>query len=445
VGRKAKNSVRLTDERIKNFSAKDKEYIVWDSDLPGFGVRVRPNSGKFFTLKYSIGKGRGAPSRKASLGKFSRSNTTPKARETAENWKAQARTGRDPYRELQAVAEDEQKERDAKTMGDLAQDYVVRHAMENKSEKAGNEDLKNLFRIGLVDLDFVRRFIGNYKPQPEKSKKQPMKHLRNTKVTEVTVRDIEDLHHSLKKSPYQANRLVALLRMMFNMSIKWEWQTSNPASSINRFHEEERERYLSEDEMARLFDALDELTEKTSVNAIRMMFLTGSRKTEVLRMRWEEVDLDKGTWTKPSAHTKQKKTHRVQLSAPAVQLLDQIRQQRLDDKWVFPGRVKGLPLGDVKRTFATAVKNAGITHQLGTRPYDSRHTFASVLASSGLSLYMIGKLLGHTQQTTTAKYAHLSDDPLRAATAKMGEAYERATKKEDEDQPEAEVIDFPAG
>ena len=444
MGRKAKNSIRITDERIKKYLGKEKEYIVWDSDLPGFGIRVRPNGGKFFTLKYSIGKGRGAPSRKASLGKHSQSNPVSKARSIAEDWKAQARTGRDPYRELQAVAEDEQKERSPKTMGDLAQDYVVRHAMENKSEKAGNEDLKNLFRIGLVDLDFVRRFIGNYKPQPGKSKKQYMKHLKNTKVTEVTVRDIEDLHHSNKKSPYQANRLIALLRMMFNLSIRWGWQTTNPASSIQRYHEEERERYLSEDEMARLFDALDKLTEKTSVDAIRMMFLTGSRKTEVLRMRWDEVDMDEGTWTKRSAHTKQKKTHRVKLSAPAVQLLDQVRQRHLDDKWVFPGRVPGLPLSDVKKTFSTAVKDAGITHQLGTRPYDSRHSFASVLASSGLSLYMIGKLMGHTQQKTTARYAHLSDDPLRAATAKMGEAYERATKKDNEEAPEAEIIDFPA-
>ena len=443
MGRPAKNSFRLTDDRIRKMEPEQKEYVVWDTEVKGFGVRVRSNGGRFFTIKYSVGKGREAPSRKASLGEHSKSNTAAKARKIAEEWKAEARFGKDPYQQMVTAAKEEKKEREAPTMGKLAIDYFERHALKNKSEKSCDEDIKNLYRIGLVDLDYVRQYYGNYKPQPGASKKRFMKHLNNTKVVDITVRDIEDLHHKMKESPYLANRLVALLRKMFNLSIRWEWQESNPASSINRYHEAARERYLSEEEMARLFDALNNQNETVTVNAVKMMFLTGARKTETLRMAWDELDLNEGAWTKLSAHTKQKKTQRVPLSPPALQMLNDIKAENLDDRWVFPGRVKGLPLKEIKKTFAAAVKEAGITHPHGTRPYDSRHSYASILAGSGLSLHMIGRLMGHTQASTTQRYAHLADDPLRAATAKMGEVFDRVTDKSDQENQEADIIDFP--
>jgi len=199
---------------------------------------------------------------------------------------------------------------------------------------------------------------------------------------------------------------------------------------------------LSAAEIARLADALIAHPEKNSVNAIRLIMLTGARRGETLAARWSEFDLAAGVWIKPSAHTKTKKLHRVPLSAPALALLSEMRAQATDDcPYLFPapeplqkgtdGKLQYRHLLDVKRTWASVSKAAGISD---VRLHDMRHTFASILASSGLSLPIIGALLGHTQPATTARYAHLMDDPLRAATNRPGAIIAGAGK------PGAEVV-----
>ena len=145
---------------------------------------------------------------------------------------------------------------------------------------------------------------------------------------------------------------------------------------------------------------------------------------EVLRATWDQFDLAASTWTKPSSHTKQKRTHRVPLSAPALALLTSIRDRQEDgQRFVFPGDVPGRPLTDIKRTWAAVCKKAKIE---GARLHDLRHTFASILVSGGGSLPLIGAMLGHSQVSTTARYSHLADDPLRAAAERVGAAYEAA-------------------
>ena len=130
-------------------------------------------------------------------------------------------------------------------------------------------------------------------------------------------------------------------------------------------------------------------------------------------MRWAHLDLEAGVWVKPSAHTKQKKSHRVPLSAPARQLLAALPQT---SEYVFPGRIEGHRV-EIKNDWASICKAAKLE---GVRVHDLRHSYASFLASAGLSLPIIGALLGHTQTQTTARYAHLFDDPLRAATERVG-------------------------
>jgi len=169
--------------------------------------------------------------------------------------------------------------------------------------------------------------------------------------------------------------------------------------------------------------------------------LTGARRGEVLGARWDMFDLDTGVWIKPSAHTKQRTEHRVPLSAPAIELLKELRNGTVSP-YVFPSP-NGGPLSDVKRTWLSVCRKAGLAKQeprrtaggqlvrgkdgaqlliwrATARLHDLRHTYASVLASEGLSLPIIGALLGHTQPQTTARYAHLLDDPLRAATERVG-------------------------
>lgn len=143
------------------------------------------------------------------------------------------------------------------------------------------------------------------------------------------------------------------------------------------------------------------------------MLLTGCRRGEALTATWDQFDLEAGVWTKPSAHTKQRKLHRVPLSGAAVALLQGMRHEAASP-FVFPG-APGKPLSCVKRTWEAVGAVAGLE---GVRLHDLRHTYASVLVSAGLSLPVIGALLGHTQTQTTARYSHLMDDPLRLATEK---------------------------
>jgi integrase len=216
---------------------------------------------------------------------------------------------------------------------------------------------------------------------------------------------------------------------MMGIAIKEGWREDNPARGIELAHEEKRERFLSPAEIRRLVAALTQHSEKISANAIRLLLLTGARRGEVLSARWDQFDLAGGVWLKPSAHTKQKRSHRVPLSAPALELLADMRREATDGcPYVFPSLKASrpatngapavhAPLTEVKRTWASVCKAADMK---GARLHDLRHSYAAVLASSGLSLHIVGALLGHTQPRTTARYAHLYDDALRSATERVG-------------------------
>ena len=188
---------------------------------------------------------------------------------------------------------------------------------------------------------------------------------------------------------------------------------------------------LAPAEISRLVEALKAHPERVSADAITLLLLTGARKGEVLGADWTQFDLDQGTWVKPSSVTKQKKLHRIPLSEGALTLLRAIRAKqeagvvaaqrrgiiRPMPRYVFPGS-NGQPLTEIKRIWASLCTTAGIE---GCRIHDLRHTYASILVSSGLSLPIIGRMLGHTQSQTTMRYSHLADDPLRAAANLAGE------------------------
>jgi integrase len=230
--------------------------------------------------------------------------------------------------------------------------------------------------------------------------------------------------------------MLALLSSAFNLAVRWGWRADNPAKGIERFHEDRRERFLSGEELNRLVDALNDHPNRRSANAVRLLLLTGARRGEVLGATWDHFDLGAGLWTKPSAHTKQKRAHRVPLSAPALALLVAMRAETdatgHRSPYLFPGDAPGKPLGDIKNFWKSVCMRAGVE---GVRLHDMRHQYASMLASAGLSLPIIGRLLGHTQAATTARYAHLFDDPLRAATERVGALVNNAGKSKGEAVP----------
>jgi integrase len=263
-------------------------------------------------------------------------------------------------------------------------------------------------------------------------------------VTQISHEDIDAFHRditTIRGTPIRANRTVEVLRKAFNLSIRWKWRTDNPASGVRRNPEEKRNRFLNKTEIAALAQALSEHSEPVSANAVKLLMLTGARRGEVLGATWAMFDLENGIWTKPSAHTKQKKLHRVPMSGHAVRLLEEIKATA-EGSYVFPGR-DGKPLTDIKRTWLSVCRKAGLVEtvqkkdragkpvtgrsgkpitieQPNVRLHDIRHSFASILVSGGASLPLIGQMLGHTQVQTTQRYAHLFDDPMRRAAEMVG-------------------------
>jgi len=375
---------KLNKSSVERFSPSDADYFVWDSELPGFGVRIKPSGIKSYVVQYRNRKS--GASRRKTIGQHGPLLTFHKARERARIVLADALKGNDPIAEDRSI-------RSAPTMKDLAADYLEQHACPKKRARSVASDRSMIDRIVLPRLG-------------------------SKKVLAVQSRDVQALHIAMKDTPYQANRVLALLSKMFSLAVKWTWRSDNPVKGIDRFHEERRERWLSDDELTRLLGALSGHPNQRAANAVRFQLLTGARVGEVLSASWSDIDLARGVWTKPSHHTKQKKTEHIPLSAPALALLAEMRRAaRADDPYLFAGDAPGKHLQGIKRFWRSITERAGLTNY---RLHDNRHTHASHLVSSGLSLEIVGRLLGHTNPLTTKRYAHLADSPLRAAAERFG-------------------------
>jgi integrase len=381
-------AVKLTDSIVKRLPAPETGNLVhYDTKVAGFGCRVTKGGARSFVLNYRT---RGGRERRFTIGS-AKEWKTGAARNEAIELKKRIYRGEDPLAEIEA-------DRNAETMADLC-DRFIEEYLPRKRPKTVRE--------------YKAAIEGYIRPA-----------LKHRKIAEVAFSDIDGLHRKITKggkrgkgAPYVANRTIALLSKMFSQAIRWRWRADNPCKGVERNHEEKRQRYLSPLEITALSGALAGHADEQAANIVRLLLLTGARKTEALSARWSDLDLEAGVWTKPSAHTKQKAEHRVPLSAPATQLLSALREKaKSDAEFVFPGRSEAHRV-EFKRAWAEMCKAAKIA---SVRVHDLRHTYASLLASAGLSLPVIGALLGHTQPATTARYAHLLDDPLRQATERVG-------------------------
>ena len=196
----------------------------------------------------------------------------------------------------------------------------------------------------------------------------------------------------------------------------------SPAKGVKPFPEPPRERYLTKEELKRLVQALDASENRNRAAAVALMLLTGCRMTEATHAKWDQFDLETGVWVKPASTTKQKRLHRVPLNPAAVELLESLPRKGV---YVFHGRYPDTPILNISMYWRELREKAGLPD---VRLHDLRHTYASLLASQGLSLPIIGQLLGHAHSATTQRYAHLLDEPLRIATDGVGALIEEARK-----------------
>jgi integrase len=386
---------KFTDKDVRDLpSPATGNRIYFDPDVKGFGVRVTPAGAKAFILNYRA-DGR---QRRITIGSFPDWKVAA-ARDHAKALKRQIDVGEDPMQ----VRHDE---RAAPTVKELTERYLA--------EGIGQKRARTIVEEKSLINQLIIPKLGR---------------LRANAVRRV---EVETFHREISAStPTRANRALSLLARIFTVSVGWGILTENPCKGIEKNQEDRRERYLTPAELGRLMAALASHRNKSSANAVRLLLLTGARRGEVLSATWGQFDLDSGVWSKPAASTKQNKLHRVPLSDAARTLLNDMqaaakaelaKSRKLDPEAkinpaLFPGSRDREQQGDLKKFWASLCASAKIE---GVRVHDLRHSYASYLASAGLSLPIIGALLGHSQPSTTQRYAHLLDDPLRAATDKVG-------------------------
>ena len=196
--------------------------------------------------------------------------------------------------------------------------------------------------------------------------------LGRRRVAEVTSANVQRLHLKLRAKPYAANRALALLSKMFSLAIAAGWRPDNPCRGVARFQEEKRQRWLSDIELGRLLDVLNQYPNRPAANAVKLLLLTGARRGEVLLAKWADLDIERGSWTKPAHTTKQRRTETVPLSGAALRLLASMRAEDRASEYLLGG--DGLTVDHSREGLG---RNHEGTQLEGVRLHDLRHTFAS--------------------------------------------------------------------
>jgi integrase len=369
---------KLTKRTIDATEPQATEFFLWDEGIPGFGLRVMPSGRKSFVVQFRAGR----RARRMSLGP-STVLTCDQARTRAITIIAAVKNGEDP-------AADRAAKRNAATVNDLADRFDKEHIAVRLKASTAKEYRSNL-----------KRFI--------------LPALGRLAVPEITRADVAKFHHDLRHIPYQANRCLEVVSKMFVLAEMWGLRPdgSNPRKHIRKYPEEKRERYLSAAELRRIGEVLREMESErielsSAILAARLLILTGCRLGEIITLKWDYIDFDECALRLPDSKTGKKVVH---VGAPAVEYL-QIAPRVAGNPWVITGTLPGKPLSDLQPFWQRVRARAGVKD---VRIHDLRHTFASAAVASGQGLPMIGKLLGHTQVQTTARYAHLAADPVRLA------------------------------
>jgi integrase len=363
--------VELSNDLVRNFPAPERgAKTVWDGGhekaVRGFGVRIfaptkhHPGGARSFFLNYRV-NGR---ERRFTIGEFP-TLAVGEARARAKEKRQRVLAGEDP-----ATAKRE--DRDAPTMQDLVARYITEHLRLPVMPPGTGEPREN------PRLTDQRRMLAEIAERIGKDRK----------VKDVHSGDVKAMHRAITDSgrPVRANRILQIASKAFAIALEPRagedraWRNAldgNPAKGIKKNAEEPRERFFSTNELTAIADALDAYPAQTPADCIRLIMLTGARPNEALRARWHEFDAEPGFWIRPSAHTKQRKTHRAPLAPAALELIARRRKERDDaNPWVFPGAVPGQPLAALWHVWYHVRDHAGLGKD--AHVYTLRHSFASI-------------------------------------------------------------------
>lgn len=389
--------------------------FMWDAALAGFGVGAFPSGRKVYVAQYR----QNGRSRRISIGEHGRL-TPEEARSQAKVLLGAVETGADPI--VQRCAD-----RAIPTIRELAAEFLASHIAQKRKTRTGREYTR------LLNAHILPA-IGSYR------------------ISDLRRADVAKLHGALADRPYEANRVLAIISAICNWAVKAEkvLLTSNPATNIERYPEQARERFLSTDELSRLGEAIehgetigfsydvDETNPRAkhaskpenryrrldphAAAAIRLLILTGARVREILDAKWENVDLERGVIFLTTSKTGKKTLYLAAAAQSVIQAIPRIE----GNPFIIVGSKSGRPRADLKKPWAAIQRSAKLQ---GLRLHDLRHSFASIGAGASLGLPIIGKLLGHSQAATTARYAHLDADPMRRAANSIGNTIAGAMSK----------------
>jgi integrase len=389
-----------------------------DTELRGLQLRVLPSGTRQFVIRYRVG---GAKKRHV-LGDYGQL-TVAEARTHAKKLLGQIATGADPSN---AKAE----ARKAWTVRRLVEHY--RQEVLPKLSASSQEGYERYLKKSILPL------LGS----KDAAKVAPSDVLQMFRAAERAARTVDENGAVKNAGTTTANRVLATASALFSEAIAQGIRTDNPCSAVKRNAENKRERFLSDLETAKLLSACDRSPHQLTANLLRLLVYTGARKGETMRARWEQFDLIDGVWTKPSHQTKQKRLHAIPLMPAAVEMLREMHAENLagaNSPWVFPGRKPNEAVASPKRSISAILKDAGLSGDdmpqvRRVSPHVLRHSFATQLLSKGANITLVGKALGHTQASTTNRYAHAEQNPLRQIGSLMDtsirEAKERLREEE---------------
>ena len=352
--------------------------VTWDDRLAGFGVKILPTGARKYVLKYRTLGGRAGRQRWLALGAHG-AVTCEQARQAAQQALAAIAGGADPQAQRTAHAI-------APTLADVwarfERDYLrLRKASTQRSYQA-------------IWLDRLKPAFGRHM------------------VRDITRSEVDAFHKKLSATPYQANRILALLSRLLNLAEAWECrdQGTNPCRFITKFKERERQRFLNHVEIGTVKNVIQALVEKKELTShaaamFNLLLLTGARSGELSSAEWSWVDWQRQIIALPDSKTGAKP---IYLGDDAIRLLAEQQGRSGPAKYIFPGRSPGKHIHNLRKPWRRVCEEAGIGP---VRVHDLRHTAASVALAGGASLSLVGRLLGHTQAQTTLRYSHLDSDP----------------------------------
>ncbi len=386
--------VLLNKSVIDKLEPKKSDYFVWDTKVSNFGIRVYSSGRKTYLIQYRKGNG----TRRYTIGAHGHL-TVQQARKEAQVKLGEVATGGDPSKERQ-------RESRRLSLSQVCDEYFE-YGCEHKKASTIEADRYRVERhirpiLGKLKADdisqaditkFMKKVAAGYTPKATKTKSRGRTVFSGGKGT--------------------ANRTVGLLGGIFSFAVVQGYCAANPVHGVKKYQEGKRERFLSDSEYTRIGEAIRRLegngVNELALKALQMLMMTGCRKGEITTLRWENIDWDNNNLQLPGTKTGYRN---ILMSEDGMDKLKGLMANATSEEWVFPNS-KGGPLKDLRKTWLTVLEHAELQD---VRIHDLRHSFASAAMREGVSLYEVGKILGHKCQETTARYAHLSDEAVSNAT-----------------------------